>query len=58
MYTPGLVHPNVKDQVMHNQIKQEQNHDTLRKQRRFTVGDTVCQGFHQWEGRLATRHNN
>ena len=36
-----LLRPNVKDQVMYNQMKQKQHHDTHCKQHQFTVGDTV-----------------
>ena len=36
-----LLHPNVKDQVMHNQMKQKQHRDTHCKQRQFKAGDTV-----------------
>ena len=36
-----LLHPSVKDQVMHNQVKQKQHHDTHCKQRQFKAGDTV-----------------
>ena len=36
-----LLHPNVKDQVMHNQMKQKQHHDTHCKQCQFKAGDTV-----------------
>ena len=36
-----FLHPNVKDQVMHNQMKQKQHHDTHCKQHQFKAGDTV-----------------
>ena len=38
---PDLLHPNVKDQVMYNQMKQKQHYDTHCKQHQFKVGDTV-----------------